>query len=49
MTFSLSGHHYFPSAAYTTIDAVNGAGPIHLAAAGVRANGRHLRIRGVWR
>jgi hypothetical protein len=34
MTFSLSGQHYFPSAAYTTIDAVNGAGPIHLAAAG---------------
>ena len=34
MTFSLSGHHYFPSAAYTSIDAVNGAGPIHIAAAG---------------
>jgi len=34
MTFSLSGHHYFPSAAYTTIDAVNGAGPVHLVAGG---------------
>jgi hypothetical protein len=34
MTFSFSGQHYFPSAAYTTIDAVNGAGPIHVAAAG---------------
>jgi hypothetical protein len=34
MTFSLSGRHYFPSAAYTTIDATNGAGPIHLASAG---------------
>jgi hypothetical protein len=34
MTFSLSGHHYFPSAAYTTIDATNGAGPIHIASAG---------------
>ena len=34
MTFSISGHHYFPSAAYTLIDAVNGAGPIHVAAAG---------------
>jgi hypothetical protein len=35
MTFSLSGRHYFPSAAYTLIDAVNGAGPIHIAGAGV--------------
>ena len=34
MTFSLSGHHYFPSAAYTSIDAVNGAGPIHIASPG---------------
>ena len=34
MTFSFSGHHYYPSAAYTSIDAVNGAGPIHIAAAG---------------
>jgi hypothetical protein len=34
MTFSLSGHHYFPSAAYTSIDATNGAGPIHIASAG---------------
>jgi hypothetical protein len=34
MTFSISGHHYFPSAGYASIDAVNGAGPIHIAAAG---------------
>ena len=34
MTFSIAGHHYFPSAGYTLIDAVNGAGPIHLAASG---------------
>lgn len=34
MTFSIAGQHYFPSAAYTTIDASNGAGPIHIAAAG---------------
>ena len=36
MTFSISGHHYFPSAAYTPIDAVNGAGAVHIAAAGVK-------------
>jgi hypothetical protein len=36
MTFSISGHHYYPSAAYTRIDAVNGAGEIHIAAAGTR-------------
>ena len=36
MTFSISGQHYFPSAAYTQIDAANGAGPIHIAAAGTR-------------
>jgi hypothetical protein len=35
MTLSISGQHYFPSAGYTTIDAVNGAGPIHIAAPGV--------------
>ncbi len=35
MTFSIAGHHYFPSAGYVTFDAVNGAGPIHIAAAGV--------------
>jgi hypothetical protein len=35
MTFSIAGVHYFPSAGYTSIDAVNGAGPIHIAAAGV--------------
>ena len=34
MTFSIAGHHYFPSAGYTLIDALNGAGPIHLAAPG---------------
>ena len=34
MTFSIAGQHYFPSAAYTTIDASNGAGPLHIAAAG---------------
>lgn len=34
MTFSIAGQHFFPSAAYTTIDATNGAGPIHIAAAG---------------
>ena len=36
MVFSLSGHHYYPSAAYAPIDAVNGAGAIHIAAAGTR-------------
>ena len=36
MTFSISGHHYYPSAAYTRIDAVNGAGDIHIASAGTR-------------
>ena len=36
MTFSISGHHYYPSAAFTRIDAVNGAGDIHIAAAGTR-------------
>jgi len=35
MTFSIAGRHYFPSAGYATIDAENGAGPIHIAAAGV--------------
>ena len=49
MTFSISGHHYYPSAAYTRIDAVNGAGDIHLAAAGARADRRPLRVRRVRR
>lgn len=35
IAFSLSGHHYYPSAAYTPIDAAAGAGAIHIAAAGV--------------
>ena len=34
MVFSISGHHYYPSAAYAPIDAVNGAGAIHISAAG---------------
>jgi hypothetical protein len=34
MTFTISGHHYFPSAGYTQVDAINGAGPVHVAAAG---------------
>ena len=34
MTFSIAGQHYFPSAGYTTLDAVHGAGPVHIAAAG---------------
>jgi len=34
MTFTLAGPDFFPSAAYTTIDAVNGAGAIHTAAPG---------------
>ncbi len=34
MTFSVAGPHYFPSAAYTSMDAVNGAGPVHITAAG---------------
>jgi hypothetical protein len=34
MTFSVSGHHYYPSAAYAPIDAVNGAGDVHIMAAG---------------
>ena len=36
MTFSISGHHYYPSTAFTRIDAVNGAGDIHISAAGTR-------------
>ena len=35
MTFSIAGQHYFPTAGYASIDAVNGAGPIHIGAAGV--------------
>lgn len=34
MVFTLTGNAWFPSAAYVTLDAVNGAGPIHIAAAG---------------
>lgn len=34
MTFTLSGPRYYPSAAYAKVDAVNGAGPVHIAAAG---------------
>jgi hypothetical protein len=34
MTFSIAGLHYFPSAGYASIDAVNGTGPVHVAAAG---------------
>ncbi len=35
MTFTLSGQHYFPTSAYVPIDATNGAGDVHVAAAGV--------------
>jgi hypothetical protein len=34
MTFTLVGENYFPSAAYMPIDAVNGAGAVHVAGAG---------------
>lgn len=34
MTFTLVGGDYFPSAAYTPIDAVNGAGAVHIAGPG---------------
>lgn len=34
MTFTLVGGNYFPSAAYTPIDAVNGAGAVHVAGPG---------------
>jgi hypothetical protein len=34
MTFTLVGGNYFPSAAYTPIDAVNGAGGVHIAGPG---------------
>lgn len=34
MTFTLVGRDYFPSAAYTPIDAVNGAGAVHIAGPG---------------
>jgi hypothetical protein len=49
MTFSISGQHYFPSAGYTSIDAVDGAGPIHIAAAGVAPTDDNLGLRGVRR
>src|SRR5260370_26519993 len=34
MTFTLVGGNYFPSGAYTPIDAVNGAGAVHVAGPG---------------
>ncbi|HEV2580717.1 MAG TPA: hypothetical protein VGT44_07675, partial [Ktedonobacteraceae bacterium] len=34
ISFSVSGKNFFPSAAYALVDAVNGAGRIHIAAAG---------------
>jgi hypothetical protein len=34
MAFTVLGDDHFPSAGFTTIDAVNGAGPIHIAAEG---------------
>jgi hypothetical protein len=34
MTFTLVGPDYFPSAAYATIDAVNGVGPVQVASEG---------------
>jgi hypothetical protein len=34
MTFSLTGKDVFPSAAYTTIDAAEGTGPVHVGGAG---------------
>ena len=36
MTFTVSGKSYYPSVGYATIDAVNGAGDIHIAAAGTK-------------
>src|SRR4030088_47040 len=35
MAFTLVGNDHYPSAAYATIDAANGVGNIHVAAAGV--------------
>jgi hypothetical protein len=35
IAFSLTGDDHFPSAAYATLDAVNGAGDIHIAAEGL--------------
>jgi hypothetical protein len=35
MAFTLVGPNNFPSAAYALIDATNGTGPIHIAAAGL--------------
>lgn len=34
IAFILTGPNFFPSAAYTTVDATNGAGSIHISAAG---------------
>ena len=49
MTFSVSGHHYFPSAAYTPIDAVNGAGADPHRGGGRQADRRRVGLRGVRR
>jgi hypothetical protein len=35
MAFTLTGDNYYPSAAYALIDAQNGVGSVHIAAAGV--------------
>jgi hypothetical protein len=35
MTFTLSGPDYYPTAAYVTVNAITGAGNIHVASAGV--------------
>jgi len=35
MAFTVVGHDYYPSAGYAGIDAANGVGPIHIAAAGL--------------
>ena len=35
MTFTLSGTNFFPTAAYVTINASKGVGPVHIAAGGV--------------
>jgi hypothetical protein len=35
MAFTVVGQDYYPSAGYASIDAENGAGPIHIAAAGL--------------
>src|SRR5690348_12927578 len=35
MTFTVAGPDYYPSAAYAPVDAVNGAGAVHISGAGV--------------